>query len=564
MQKLILVLILFIAGTFALAQNPLETRLTVSIPSGPSKEVFAQLESLCECRFSYNPALLPPTVEGRVFADESLERILQKLLKADYQPKSRGSYIILNAPEPLQDKTNLEIRGEIVDAATGEKLTNVTVYDVKNLTATLSNDQGKYDLKTDAETSELVVAISKKDYQDTVIRVSDFASPDFSFSLRPITRPNYKIQEESTGVFKKFSSKVFKEHDRNVQLYEERLIQISFVPGVGTNGILGGKVTNNISLNMVAGNANGVKGVELSGVLSREKSDVSGFQASGVSNVVGGNMKGAQLGGVTNTVLGVVSGMQAAGVINTASEMKGTQIAGVQNTSVNRTDGLQLSGVVNYSGDLKGAQISGAWNHNSGHAKGLQLSGFFNYSKTLSGLQIGVVNIAGKVEKGFAFGLFNFVKEGFHEVEVGYGDIADIQLAFKSGVPGFYSILSAGIRPQQDGLWTYGLGMGSQVVQGEKFTLDLALSYNAVQPLTEYIVDTPINLQCDMLFGYKLPKGISINAGPALHWFYYEREATDPSAFMSSFARNPYFHKGEINPLNTSILWLGYQANIRF
>lgn len=564
MQKLILVSILLGVSVLALAQNPLEKRLTVSIPTGSANAALTQLESICECRFSYNPALLPPTIEGQSFTGESLERILRKLLKADYQPKSRGSYIILNAPMPLQEKTNLEIRGEIVDAATGEKLTNVTVYDVRNLIATLSNDQGKYDLKTDAETAELVVAISKKDYQDTVVRVSDFVSPDFSLSLRPITRPNYNIQEESTGVFKKFTSKVFKEHDRNVQLYEERFIQISFIPGVGTNGILGGKVTNHISLNMVAGNANGLKGVELSGVLSREKTDVSGFQASGVSNVVGGNMEGAQLGGVTNTVIGVASGIQAAGVINTASEMKGTQIAGVQNTSVNRADGLQLSGVVNYSGELKGAQISGAWNHNSGHAKGLQLSGFFNYSKTLSGLQVGVVNIAGKVEKGFAFGLFNFVKEGFHEWEVGHNDMADLQYAFKSGVPGFYSILTAGIKPDPNGLWTYGLGMGSQIIQGQKIALDLALSYNAVQPLNEYVLDTPFNLRFDMLFGYKVFKGISVNAGPVLHWFYYSREPEGPTDFMSSFAKNYFFYKGRNNPQNTSILWLGYQANIRF
>lgn len=546
------------------AQNLLEKRISATISAGSAEAAIRLIEVACKCKFSYNPSLLPPQIESKTFENQPLDAVIKQLLGDHFNPKSRGSYIILNAEETKQEKANLEISGLIVDAATGEKLTNVTVYDVQNLTATLSDAEGKYDLSTSSETRELVVAISKKNYQDTVIRISDLAKPDFSLSLRPITRPSEEIQKESTGVFKEWSSRVFKEHDRNVQLYEERFFQLAFVPGVGTNGLLGGKITNNLSLNLIAGNANGVKGAELSGVLGRVKTDAIGFQTAGVSNIVGENLKGAQIAGVSNTVILRSSGFQTAGVVNTAKEMTGVQIGGVQNTVFEQVNGVQVAGVVNYAGAVKGTQISGVWNHTSGITQGLQLSGFFNYTGTLRGLQIGVVNVSGKVEKGFAFGLFNFVKDGFHELEIGTNDIADIQFSFKSGVPGFYSILNAGISPQTNGLWTYGLGMGSQVVQGKRLTLDLATSYNAVQPLTTYIVDTPTNTQFDVLFGFKFTERISVNAGPILHWLYYNRGPQDPSEFLAPLAQKLLFHKGKNNPENTSILWIGYQANIRF
>ena len=564
MRKLILIISIFVLLQSVSGQNPLETKLTISFQAGTAAAALDALESVCECRFSYNPALIPARISPHEFTNTELQKILKVILEGDYQPKSRGSYIILNAPVRPVAKTSHELKGEIKDASTGEKLTNVTIYDVSTLTATLSDSEGKYDLITDSESEEVVVAISKKNYQDTVIRVSEFLNPEFTLTLRPLTKPNSDIQKESTGVFKKVIGKVFEEHEKNVQLYEERFFQLGFIPGFGTNGVLGGKVTNKFSINLIAGNANGVKGTELSGVISRNKTDVIGFQASGVASIVGENVRGAQFSGVSNTILGGVYGMQAAGVINTSRDMKGFQTAGVQNTSVGQVTGLQLAGVVNYSGQMKGTQIAGVWNHNSGLTQGLQLSGVFNYTKTLRGVQIGVINIANKVEKGFAFGLFNFVKEGFHKFDVGTNDIADFNASFKSGVPGLYSILNAGISLGDNGLWTYGIGMGSQVIQGNKLTLDLATSYNTVNPIGKHLVNTPYNTQFDVLLGFNITEGLAVNAGPVLHWLRYPQEPNDPSDFLKPVAQKPIFHKGKADPRNTSILWIGYQANIRF
>lgn len=514
------------------AQDPLKLKISVDIQSGTAASALQQLESICACRFSYNPALIDSEVAEIAFREEALENAIKKLLGEDVQYKVRGSYIILNRPEKQTAKEANEISGYITDAASGKKLTNVSVYEINKLSATLTDDQGKYKLSANAFDDEIILAISKKNYQDTVIRIPKEKRASISLSLKPSENREPKSLNSVT-TDKRIKNKNLREHDKNVVLTEQHFLQVSLFPAIGTNGFLGGKVTNQVSLNLAAGYAYGLNGVELSGAINIEKADVNGVQIAGASNFVGGDLHGVQLAGASN-------------------HLKGT------------AEGIQIAGAFNQSGNTQGLQMSGAWNHTSDTVTGMQFSGFWNYAGVLNGVQLGIVNYARSAEKGVPIGIFSYVKEGFHVLELGTNDLTPIQLSFKSGVPHYYTIMTSGIKQGNHGFWTYGLGMGSQLIQKTKFSLDVSYQYSVLQPLEKWVnIGNSSHMRFDVLAGYKVWRKVQINAGPVLHWYRYAWQPNDPSAFIDSMTKNTIFHKGQMNLSKTSILWIGYQFNIR-
>jgi len=530
-RKLIFSYCIFFIPAIILAQDPLKLKISVDIQSGSTSVALQQLETICACRFSYNPALIGADVPQLSFKNEPMEGALKKLLGDDVQCKVRGGYIILNRQEKVTPKEVNEISGTITDASSGKKLTNVSVYEVNKLTATLTDDQGKYNLTANAFDDEIILAITKKNYQDTVIRIPKEKRTTISISLKPseTKKENPRAQTQS----KPIQNRKLREHDKNVALTEQHFFQVSLFPAVSTNGFLSGKVTNQVSLNLAAGYAYGLNGVELSGALNIEKADVKGVQIAGASNLVGGDMYGVQIGGASNHLKGKASG-------------------------------IQIAGAYNQAGSLKGVQLSGAWNHTADTLSGLQLSGFWNYAGVLNGVQLGIVNYARSAEKGTPIGIFNYVKDGFHVLEIGTNDLTPIQLSFKSGVPHFYTLLTSGIKQGDRGFWTYGLGMGSQFIQKQKFKLDVTFQYSELQPLEKWVnTGNSTHMRFDLLAGFKILKKVQINAGPVLHWYRYAWKPGDPALFIDSISKNTIFHKGQTDISKTSILWLGYQLNIR-
>lgn len=105
-----------------------------------------------------------------------------------------------------------------------------------------------------------------------------------------------------------------------------------FVPGVGTSSSPSGRAAaRHLSLNLLAGVAGGVRGVELGGLGNLQLGSVCGAQIAGVANVVRGSVAGVQIAGVVNVTRGDVAGAQI-GVVNTAAVVRGVQI-GVVNVA---------------------------------------------------------------------------------------------------------------------------------------------------------------------------------------------------------------------------------------
>lgn len=238
----------------------------------------------------------------------------------------------------------------------------------------------------------------------------------------------------------------------------QRTLQFSIAPGLGTNGLHPGGFRNVISLNLTSGyskatllfevagisnlNTDETRGLQFAGLVNltggnafsglteREslkkvntgfEANLTGIQFSGLSNIVLTNVFGGQVTGVANISRGALMGVQLAGISNVVYKYSfGLQLAGLWNSSIQSMDGTQISGLMNYtSGDLHGVQVS--FFNRAGYIEGknsigesketaLQL-GIINSAKRMNGFQIGLINYARK-SQGVQIGLINIYRDG--------------------------------------------------------------------------------------------------------------------------------------------------------
>ena len=420
--------------------------------------------------------------------------------------------------------------GQIADAKSGKKIENVSVYEVDNLTAALSQKDGTYELRTVSRYPYSLLAISKENYKDAIIAVSDLQKANFTIQLSPILEPTKDsiLNSKKAGFFKFIKSEPAKEHDKNVELQEERWMQFSLLPVLGTNGMLGGKVSHNFSLNLIAGYGHSLNGVEIGGVLNMQHANMRGTQIAGLSNLIG-------------------------------ERMMGVQISGVSNTNLLNGKGVQISGVTNSSSVFDGAQISGTYNHVKHTMHGFQASGVVNYAGELRGVQLGVINITKKIDKGIMIGILNFAGDGLLRLEAEHNDLTQYNLTFKSGTKAFYTILSSGITPlSPTQLWSYGMGFGSQLITREKIYLGLEATSNTIQPLEKHIDGMTMDNRLKLLFGFNFFYHLSISARPIAHYYLYARNATENLAFYENIGNKPLLSA------NGQKVWLSYHVSIRF
>jgi len=64
-----------------------------------------------------------------------------------------------------------------------------------------------------------------------------------------------------------------------------RTFQFTFITPLGTNGIESENVTNNLSINLLAGYNGGLRGTEFGGFANILKGDMDGAQFAGFSNI---------------------------------------------------------------------------------------------------------------------------------------------------------------------------------------------------------------------------------------------------------------------------------------
>lgn len=532
--RLSCLLLFFSLITFG--QQLSDEKITIEFSDIDNKSALEALQAQTPWRFSYNPDAIPDGKHTQSYIDKPIGFILNEILGKGFEYKIRGSYLIIQRrhDDHSKETNQIEVSGQIVDSKTGDKIENVSIYEVNNLTAALSREDGSYHLAAQTFEPFTILAISKEHYKDTLITVSSLTNKPIVLSLERISTestPTEKSKEE-TNLQSRFSKFIrnqdVKLHNRNIELEEERIAQISFLPVLGSNGVLGGKVSNKTSLNVIAGYSYGTNGVEVGGVLNMNRKNMIGTQIGGVSNLVG-------------------------------ERMDGVQIAGVTNTNFTYGSGLQLSGVMNSSGAFHGAQIAGTYNYVKYRMSGFQLSGTVNYAGELNGVQLGVVNIAKKVDKGIMIGLINVAFEnGIFRFELDHNDLTDYNISLKTGTKIFHNVFTAGISPGPERLWSYGLGFGSQVWAKRKESIWVEATNNTIQSLNRYISGLSMDNRLNIAYSLQFKEHLSIKAGPVVHYYLFSDSRPKNEAFYESIGFTPFAQNTKQKA------WIGYQVGIRF
>lgn len=438
MRKLYFILLALSFMSWEVLSQSLSQRLiSVELNNVTTIQALDQINQLDSIKLSYNPDdILQNERVSKSYQQEEVSTVLSDVLGKDYELKYRGSYIIIKKKAQLNEKKTFVFSGEITDAETGESVKDVTVYEVSNLDATLSDDRGNFELTVSSKTDYVTFAISQEHYFDTLIQVKDVAELQEKVKLRrkKDTTLTQKIGIETKRLVKLFTDRQSRENARNVSLEEVRPFQFSLVPMIGTNGKISGQVVNKYSVNLLAGYSKGTTALELGGLYNIDRENVSGVQLAGFGNAVGDSTRGVQLAGFVNTNRGYTSGVQAAGFVNVvgddlsgfqgagfvnvAGEISGAQMAGFVNVAYHDVKGGQLSGFANYGKDFKGFQGSGFFNYTTS-LQGMQLSAGMNLTKYAKGMQAATMNVADTLYKGMHLGVLNVVEKKANGYQMG-------------------------------------------------------------------------------------------------------------------------------------------------
>ncbi len=559
-------------------------KISISFSNETMQEALSKLDQVSPVRLSFNPQILPNDVHiSKSFESASPEMILKEILGNRFQTKNIGDYIIIQkAVAPNAEKVSFQIKGGIKDANTGKELQDVSVYEINSLQSTLSNSKGDFDLMAKTNLEMAAFAISKKDYKDTIIifQRNDLLEVPILMEKEVKATANQSVRERiklfPNGLSKFFTSNKVEKNAQNVNMVDSRPFQFSLIPGVGTNRKLSSQMDNKVSINLIAGYSYGVSALELGGFYNIDREHVKGVQLGGFGNSVGGEVRGAQIGGVVNTTRDYVSGVQMAGVLNIASDsvlgfqaggltnltkqMKGWQIAGLNNHTKSMS-GVQASGFINTTGYLNGLQLAGAIN-TADQMNGWQVSGVMNKANVVKGIQLSVINLADSVISGAQVGLINIVKKnGFISPALESDDVVPYQFSFRSGIDHFYTVLSAGINP--DNYWTLGMGFGSRQFLSEKRRLFLNQEIKWVT-LTDGSPKENENyylLRLNFNVGYQLFKHLMITGGPSLNVYSTNMLTTEGNPQLD-IAGSPFMDRTTIN--NRTQMWVGYTLGIGF
>lgn len=609
----LLFFLLFVTN-FLRANGVLERPITVGFNQISLKTALDEVARLGGFEWSYNARILD---EKRLVnlptASRTIRETLVLLLGDDYTFKQSGNYLILKKNKKPQQK----LSGYISDPRTGKKMSNVTVYDRQTLRSTTTDSSGYYELPVSSK-SEIV--ISKLDYRDTVLQVTS-QTPRFvklelvADSLPQKNRPSFRQQVNRASYFlEDFFVKTSQELAAlNVEDSLHRRFQISFVPGIGTNHRLSGSVINDFSVNILAGYSRGNRILEVAGLGNITREDMTGVQAAGVFNNLRGNASGLQAAGIYNFVGDTLHGVQMSGAVNVARYGRGAsmQAAGLLNLVPHGSFAVQIAGAANQADTLSALQSAGVWNGAgtfldgvqisgvSNHARradataqfagltnsfkngkmqvqiaglanvadtleGVQIAGLFNRARHLRGVQIGLINVA-KENDGVQIGLLNFSNRGgYVAIEASANDVLRANLSFKSGVPGFYVILSGGLDsiPITDQtLWAFGGGIGARARLAPWCGLHFDLVHRHV---SEGYFDDAVQEWEQLALGLdlRIAGGLHLSGGPTFNLFIADPVEPESSAVRARVVGN------NVLPADAGDGWLsgwwGWTAGVKW
>jgi len=320
---------------------------------------------------------------------------------------------------------------------------------------------------------------------------------------------------------------------------KQEAFQITLVPPLGMNGFHSGRTVNTVSLNLVAGYAAGVKGVELGGVLNVDRGAVQGLQAAGLANIVGGSVQGAQLAGLANIAVGPAQGAQMAGLLNYQGAGTG----------------------------VKTSQLAGLLNVTPGRIRGAQVAGLLNVAKHVHGLQLAPFNIADSVS-GASIGVLSLVRHGYHRGEAWASDGMHVNAAVKLGASSrFYNVLAVGAQPLGNTFrWGVGYGVGSELALAERLTLSVDALAMQVNEKRSWTRELNLLNQLRPMLGWRLSptSRTMLVVGPTLNVMVSTYRKSNDSGYGSSFGGDHLELFNETRGRTNTRAWVGFNAGLRF
>jgi hypothetical protein len=390
-------LLLLFEGNALRANEVLERHIDVRFRHTPLREALATVAQKANFEWSYNANLVDAEKKISLTANDwTVRETLYEILGDGYEFKARGNYLILKKRSKPADR----IFGYVKDPNTGQRIANATVYDRRSLCATTTDSNGFYQLKVKKNTQ---IAVARLSYRDTIFPVTS-QSPrlqKIDLQLNVATPPPPSPLERSvetalTQTQRFFRATLEQWAAANVSGPLHRRAQVSFLPKIGTNHTLSGKVVNDWSLNVLAGVSLGNRKAEVGGLANFTRQNLRGVQIAGLFNEVSGGTSGLQLAGLLNQTGDTLHGAQIAGLLNFAkkTDTHSVQIGGLANVTRRGKTRVQIAGTVNSAEQIQGVQIAGVLNR-ARKVKGVQI-GLFNSARTLDGLQIGLFNRSGR------------------------------------------------------------------------------------------------------------------------------------------------------------------------
>lgn len=390
MRIFIIVICVFFQSLTSMAKVPaLEREVNLTVTNEKVISVLTKIQEQTGLIFSYQPSLLadlqPVSMQIR---QKTVREALALLFPKNISYKAKNNYIILKEkPAEINQKKN-EISGYVYDKNTEKKLAHVSLYDKKSLQSVTSDEYGYYTITLPKE--ESCLSVNKENYRDTCVAVQkDSLSNLANIRINPLTGPELlldslywrnKLKDFSAStnlLFKQFKGYV---NTINIRDTISRPFQLSFVPFIGTNGLLSGNIYNDVSINVFGGYSRGTNGLEMGGFFNANRENMKGIQMAGFFNLVGDSVKGLQMAGFFNVVGKHVEGLQSAGFANVnVGTMEGIQLSGFVNANRKYVSGIQAAGFVNANaGGMSGISMAGFVNANRFSHEGIRLAGFLN------------------------------------------------------------------------------------------------------------------------------------------------------------------------------------------
>lgn len=624
--KTLLLAILMLMGIMPLEaqDNPLNRKITLRVQEEQLGEALVLMGQKGAFSFAYNSDLFPEDSIVSIRArQESVREVLDGLFEGTVAYKPVGNHVVLRleAKKAVEDPEWIEVTGYLIDGETGDPLRYATVYEAAKHKSVLTKEDGSYTIQVPGQVKTVPISFSKVGYHDTVVVIRPKFTDKLSVGL--LQRPQVEVdpiavsllgdseEEDPLPLADLFVPEYQQQRAFNIRAALASFpVQISLVPSLGTNGLMSGGMTNNFSLNILAGYSNGVKGFEVGGLANINREDMIGAQVGGLANVVGGNVVGFQAGGISNHVRGSMMGFQVGGLYNTvrdsvygiqvgglanrvkghvtgiqvaglwnraAQDVMGMQIGGLSNLAKGEVQLLQVAGLFNRGTDIGGFQVAGLTNRAKGKVGGFQIAGIYNSAQDtvggfqvsgianraghVKGFQIGLVNIADTLD-GFAIGLVNISKNGYKSIGVGTSDVNDVQVTLRTGREYLYSILSVGtrLRSNRHKTWSYGGGIGTSMSLAPALRLELEAWVEQVNE--EFVGPDRLNLVTSLRPGLTLRPlpWLELNAGAAVN-LGISNTLNSAGEFISDIPRSPFYSEDHGNTQLSG--WIGYQGGLR-